>query len=233
MAETPTIRKFMFEHSFDDGSHVVKVRESKPVLYKQEQIDALKKESYDAGFAAGQKIVEEDQSQRTKKIVTQIDARIGDLLAAAAASRRQQEMSIREAALAIARKILPDYAKRNGLAEIQALIAGVLGEMPNEPRLVVRVNETQFDSVSAALKEVTEKQAYGGKVVLLADAETAADNCLIEWADGGIERNLQSLWQNIGQTVAPGAGPLTAPSPEPASIEAPAPESAKEETKHG
>ena len=205
MADTP-IRKFMFERSFeDDVSHKAPVRERRPVTLTPEQFDVLKKESYDAGFVAGQKASAQDQAQHLNIAVGQIGAHIGRLLEQAETERQQKETLVREAVLAIARKILPDYNRRHGLQEIEAIVAGVIGEMANEPRLVVRVNEAQFDSIDASLKTVTEKQGYAGKIVLLADAEVAADDCRIEWADGGIERNLEALWKNIGQAIAPGA----------------------------
>ena len=119
-------------------------------------------------------------------------------------ARPQQEVRVREAVLAVARKVLPDFSQRHGLQEIEAVVAGVIGEMSGEPRLVVRINEGQFDSVDGALKAVTEKQGFAGKVVLLADAEVKADDCRVEWADGGVERNLEALWQSLNKTLAPG-----------------------------
>ncbi len=56
MAESPPTRKFMFNKSFDMGSAApTRAAERKPVTLNPDQFDALKKESYDAGVAAGQK----------------------------------------------------------------------------------------------------------------------------------------------------------------------------------
>jgi flagellar assembly protein FliH len=229
MADQPT-RKFMFERSFDDGSVIAPVRQSRPVPYTQEQIDAIKKESYESGFAAGQKAAGEEKTQHLNLVMAKLDAHIGALLASAAAARPEQELRIREAALAIARKILPDYTKRHGLEEIEALVAGIIGQMTSEPRLAVRINETQFESVDAGLKELSEKQGYAGKIVLVADATVAPDDCRIEWADGGIERNSAALWKHIASIVAPGIEM-------PEMTAAPAPETSQEtsekETHHG
>jgi flagellar assembly protein FliH len=209
MTDTP-IRKFMFERSFEgDVGQKAPVRERRPVTLTPEQFDTLKKDSYDSGFAAGSKASSQSQAQHLNTVVTRIAEHVGHLLQQTEDERQQKETLMREAVLAVARKILPDFNRRHGLQEIEAIVAGVIGEMASEPRLVMRVNEGQFDSIDASLKSVTEKQGYTGKIVLLADAAVSADDCRIEWADGGIERNLEALWKNIGQSIAPGA-PLPA-----------------------
>lgn len=214
MGDSPPIRKFMFERSFDDAAaRAMPARERRPVTLTPEQFDALKKEQHDAGFAAGQAASAEAQARHLGAAVTRIGDQIGRLLEQTEAERQQKETRVREAVLAIARKVLPDFNQRNGLQEIEAVVAGIIGEMTNEPRLVVRVNEGQFDSIDASLKEVTEKQGYAGKIVLLADAEIHPDDCRVEWADGGVERNFEALWKNIGDAVAPGAEPASSETP--------------------
>ncbi|MGE3622558.1 MAG: FliH/SctL family protein [Bdellovibrionales bacterium] len=218
MADTP-MRKFMFERSFADSTgHVVSARDRRPVTLTPEQVDALKKEAHDAGFAAGRKSAAEDQAQYLNVTVTQIAGHIAKLLQQTEADRQEKEVRVREAVLAIARKVLPDFNQRHGLQEIEAIIAGIIGEMSSEPRLVVRVNETQFDSIDGSVKSITTQQGYAGKVVFLADPDVAPNDCRVEWADGGIERNLESLWRNIAQAVAPGAD-ISTSSPETADQE--------------
>jgi len=220
-AEMP-IRKFMFERSFEnDVGNRAPVRERRPVTLTPEQFDALKKEAYDAGHAAAAKAGSESQAQHLNVAVDRIGSHIGLLLQQTEAERQAKETRVREAVLAIARKVLPDFNKRHGMQEIEAVVAGIIGEMANEPRLVVRVSEGQFDQLNDRLKAVTEKQGFAGKVVLLADAQIMPDDCRIEWADGGIERNLEALWINIGHAIAPDAVP------------SPSPETAAEEIKNG
>jgi flagellar assembly protein FliH len=75
--------------------------------------------------------------------------------------------------------------------------------MVHEPRLVVRVNEAQFDVLNDKISALAGQKAYAGKVVVLADAEIAAGDCRIEWADGGMERNTATMMQKIEKAVAP------------------------------
>jgi flagellar assembly protein FliH len=208
-AETPSLRKFLFEHSFDNAAGAARAPERKPVTLKPEQYDALKKESYDLGFAAGQKTGFDEQAERLAATLAEVGQTIEAMIGNMQALQKQSEQGMRRMALAIARKLLPDFTARNGIQEIEAMLNHVMDEMAHEPRLVVRVHESQFDAISNKIGELSAQKAYTGKVVVLADAEIAAGDCRIEWADGGMERNTQATWGEIEKVVAPqdGANP--------------------------
>jgi len=200
--DTSALRKFMFDRSFDNDA-AVRAPERKPVTLKPDQYDALKQESYDAGFAAGRAAGMDEQNQNLIALLARVDATIQTMTANMQAFHKQSEAGMRQIALAIAKKVLPNFAARNGLQEIEALLAEVMGEMVHEPRLVIRINETQFDAVDEKVTALSTQKAYAGKVVVLADAEIAVGDCRIEWADGGMERNAEATMQQIEQTLAP------------------------------
>lgn len=200
----PPIRKFMFDRSFDAAAVVGRAPERKPVTLKPEQFDQLKQESYDAGVAAGRAAAQEEQDKRTSALFARIESALESAVVAVQPLRQEQEHSARALALAVVRKLLPDLSARHGLQEIHAVLNDAISEALHEPRLVVRIHESQFDIVNAKIHEITVQKAYAGKAVVLADAEIAVGDCKIEWADGGIERNMQASWSDIQNTVAPG-----------------------------
>jgi flagellar assembly protein FliH len=206
MNDAPT-RKYMFDLSFDDASVVHRAQERKPVLMKPEQIDALKKEAFDAGFEAGKAAGKEQQTAQLHALIATVDRNIGALLKNLANVEKEQDGIIRSIVVAIARKILPDFAARNGLAEIEAVLADALREMAREPRLVIRVHESQLDAVNERAQALAAQRAYPGKLIVLADDNIAAGDCRIEWADGGVERNTQTLMDSVEQTVNPTSPP--------------------------
>ena len=196
-------RKFMFDRSFDDAAVVHRAPERKPVLMKPDQIDALKKESRDAGFAEGQKAGKEEQIAQQNAILAKVDQNITALIHHIDSLVRAQEEQARGLALAVAKKILPAFTAQNGLQEIEALVNDTIREMAREPRLVVRVGEGEFDALNERIQAIATQRAYPGKVVILSDAEVASGDCRIEWADGGVERDTNTTWQAIEQTLLP------------------------------
>ena len=196
MAEPTPVRKFLFDRSFDDGLGMGEAEKPKPV-FTLEQMEATRQEAYASGFAAGQKATQDEQQQAFNLFFARLEQQLGLLVKEGMDVWRAQLSHLEQTALAIARKLLPEYAANYGLGEIQAVVAQIVAEMAHEPRLVVRVSEAQFDAVNARLKDVTDRQAYAGKVVLLGEAGFSAGDCRVEWADGGIERNQETLWQEI------------------------------------
>ena len=214
MAEPPPTRKFMFTTSFDVGSVAARPIERKPLLLKPEQIDALKKEAYDSGMAAGQKMTGDEKTNKGLALLTSIDNRMASLTETMQAMHAQQDAKARQVAMSIARKIMPDLASKNGMQEIEAMLSAAISEMLHEPRLVVRVNESEFDGINTKVQDIASKKAYAGKVVVLADAEIAVGDCRVEWADGGMERNAAATWTDVEKVVAPADDPATKPDQE-------------------
>lgn len=203
-SETATLRKFMFERSFD-GQAGTRVPERKPVTLKPDQYDALKKESYESGFAAGRAAGVDEQTTKLMALLDQVGGKIDQMLNTLQSLQKQSDEGMRQMALAIARKFLPDFIARNGTQEIEAMLADVMTEMVHEPRLVIRINESQFDFLNEKIDTLSTQKAYAGKIVVLADAEVAAGDCRIEWADGGMERNTEGTWSKIENVIAPQA----------------------------
>ena len=193
----------MFDHSFDDATVVHRSPERKPVLMKQEQIDTLKKESFDVGFEAGKTAGQEEQAAQLAALLSVVGTNIAALTQNFEAVRTEQNAQTRQLVLAIAKKILPEFAARNGLSEIEGLLTETIREMAREPRLVVRVAEAQFDAIDERVQAIATQLAYAGKMIVLADATVAAGDCRIEWADGGVERDTQATLDTIEQTILP------------------------------
>lgn len=197
-------RKFMFDQSFDQLVAKAQGQDrNKPVTLKPEQLEQIKREAYDQGFAAAQASAQEAEAAQHTRLLARIDEQVTRALHKMDAMRGDQDQALRGIIMAIARKILPGFAMRHGLDEVEAMLTAVIGVMQHEPRLVVRVHETQLDAINTKLGSIVAQKAYSGKVVVLADAELGAGDCRVEWADGGIERKADDVWQQIEAIVNP------------------------------
>ena len=210
MAETQQPpRKFMFDVSFDGATAANRPPpERKPVTLKADQLDAIKQEMYESGFSAGRKIAADEHTRQLSELMAAIARNLDHLLANIEQQQQNHDHDIRQVIMAIAKKILPEYTARNGLDEIHKILSEAISEMVHEPRLVVRTHQQQFDAINSHINDVIVKKAYAGKVVVLADADIALGDCRIEWADGGIERNTQSVWNTIESAILPESAPL-------------------------
>jgi len=203
MSDPNDARKFLFDLAFDNGLNKRNDERDKPKpTYSQEQLDEAKRLAYEEGLSAGQKAMMEDQQQYMNVLLTQIDQRLVHVMDSSKAIWQRQLEQCQEIALVIARKIMPNYVKEHGLDEIESIVAKIIVEMSREPRLVFRVNEEQFDDANTRINAIAAQAAYAGKIVILGDPELGPSDCRIEWADGGIERDIKTLWQDIDRVMA-------------------------------
>lgn len=201
-SETATTRKFLFDLAFDHGLNKTTEREKPKPTFSEEQLEEAKKRAFEEGMTAGQKSMMENQQQYMNTLLTQIDQKLAHVIQTSLDVWQDQLAQCQEIALVIVRKIIPTYVKQHGLDEINAIVTKVISEMGREPRLVFRVCEQQFDEASARINSIAQQSAYAGKIVILGDPEIGESDCRIEWADGGIERDLKALWQEIDKVMA-------------------------------
>lgn len=197
-------RKFLFDLAFDVAdARAADVDEKSKPAFTQEQLDVAKKEAYEAGVAAGKKSREDETARQTNLLLAAIDKKLDAVLAGSQDKWAKHLAQVRSLAYSAMRKVLPATAARNGLEEIEEIVRKAIVEMAREPRLVVRVAEAHFDEIAQRIDALSAKQAYVGKVVVLGEPGFGPSDCLVEWADGGIERDERRIWQEIEGLMAP------------------------------
>ncbi len=200
MTEVTQPRKYLFDLIFDEDGLCAGDKPATPT-YSQEQLDAAKKEARDAGFAEGKRAALDERQKQADLLLGEIAGKLTKLLKEGAEEGSRQSEGVQKAVLAIARKLLPAYVERNGLAEIEAIVGRVIAEMSREPRLVVRVAESLFEETKKRVDSLAGKQAFPGEIVILGDPSFGEADCRVEWANGGIERDAKLLWQDIERVL--------------------------------
>jgi flagellar assembly protein FliH len=210
------LQKFMFETRFDNVAerNGARTRQAPkpPVTMTEEQVTAVREESFAAGRAEGAA----EAKGAAETLAAQSLARIEEQLRETAAQIATAVDGIKRDAVAAAittvRKLVPRLSKDGDLADIEAVVSSCLGAVLEEPRVVVRVHDSLLDPVKERIAEVAAKAGYDGKIVLVADDNFSPGDCRVEWADGGAERDTGWMWKQIdgvverffaGLTVAP------------------------------
>ncbi len=180
--------KFLFERSFDEG----------PGAKKDPHIEEA--------FARGREEGLEAARLQSEQLLATETAHLLERLAGLEAMREELSSSMSrqavELATSLVRKMMPSLCKRGGLAEIEALLVEMLGRVIEEPRVVFRVPDAMLDGMQARIGALAKKAAYAGEIVLIADDKLGSSDCLVEWADGGAERNLDRLWSEVDEILA-------------------------------
>lgn len=221
MMTVPPPQKFMFDRAFD-AAVVGRSEPARPPTYTQADLDAARRDAFQEGYAQGEQAVQQHHTAQIAAIAEQLNVTLDRLLQDATQRLQAQQQDIGAIAQAVARKVLPVYIDRHGFDEITAMLAQALQDMAHEPRLVVRIHDQMLDPLQQALPDIVAKAAYNGKVVLLADNRLAPNNCTIEWADGGIARDLNCIWQALDRAMRQNDAPAPdAPASEPEAFPTP------------
>ena len=119
------------------------------------------------------------------------------ILAAIDGERTQLERDSATLALSIGKKLAGEALSRFPLDNIEVLISECLGPLRSTPHLVVRLHEKDAEAITETVGKFARESGFDGRFVVLGEPDFAPGDCRIEWADGGIIRNLDIVETEI------------------------------------
>lgn len=216
-------KKYLFDVSFDQAAAKAAPAPTPapaPVVEEKvslAELEAARQAAFAEGHSAG--LAEATEAMNTKATVAletiakDLVALIGAQDARAAEAQRQAIEALR----VIVAKTLPTLAALAPLAEIEALAGKYLIDAIDEPQIVLRVANEVYELVRDRLDAIAAASGYAGRIVLLADEHLSSGDARIEWADGGVERNLAEQLNEIDAAMARICNPAAVPIPTPLS----------------
>ncbi len=198
------IKKFMFDTEFDGDAAVEDAEPAPPPepTYSQAELDATRA----AALAEGRKKGLTEAATASDRLAAEALDAIGQQLATLKTAQDEAlDAARRDAAAiaaAIAAKIAPEIARVSAVESIVAFVSERLPDLIEEPRVVVRIADTQLQPIKARLDELAQAAGFAGKFILLAEDGLQAPDCRIEWADGGTERLAPRIAAEIDRLVA-------------------------------
>ena len=169
--------------------------------FSGDELETARDEAWNAGFAEGTAREQASTERTTATALETIGARLANI---ASTQAETLDRTIRDAtalALAIARKVATESLRRQPLAEIEGMIGASLARLVDEPRVAISVPDALLDDLKERIGEVAARSGFDGKVVLLADPSLDGDDCRVEWADGGAERDTAAAWTDLEAAI--------------------------------
>lgn len=169
-------------------------------------MERTKTDAFTEGKAAGAAEQRSSSEHASAVALEAISRRLNDLTGHLDILRSEIEAQALEAVFAITQKLVPHFVEKHGTEEIEGLVRECLSTVYDEPRVVIRARDEILEHIKSRLDELISSSGFGGKVVLFADPSIGAQDCRVEWADGGTERNTDRLWRDIEATIARALG---------------------------
>ena len=191
--------KFLFDIDFAAGSereptialaeHAMKVAEAETAAHRR-------------GYAEAQTDAAIEADRRVAGALERIAASLGEANRALRTIESRLEYEAVEVAVAVARKLAPALIAREPFAEISALASDSFRELIASPHIAVRVNDALYATARERLEGIARAHGFEGRLVVLGEPDIAVGDCRIEWADGGINRDMAAVDAAIGEAVA-------------------------------
>lgn len=173
-----------------------------PPTFSEAELEAARSAAFEAGKAEG---LAEAGSGFEKQIETALTVLQGEFAAVRAAQSEANDETLRDAvkvATTIARKLFPEFTRREGLEEIEAFVQATISTLFAEAEVIVRTPEPLTDELRARLAPIAAASGLGDNLEVAPDASLGPADCRISWGNGGAERNGAQLLGDIDALVA-------------------------------
>lgn len=199
-----TSTRFLFDTEFSDPSAPVdggKAATDATAVYSESDIEALKLQAFEEGLQSGKSqamdTVENTLTSSLETVAVQLQQLIGNQVSQLH-TIKQDAASL---ALAIAGKLAPALIEKSPFNEIEAVIKDCLSELPDEPRIVVRAPEQACEFLKGHVDTLSAQAGFQGNIILLPEESMQPSECRVEWADGGVERNIQGTETKLNAII--------------------------------
>ena len=207
-------KKFLFDHRFDAvlpleeqagedelSAEAVANENGPPNTFSEDDLAR----AHAQGLAEGREQAGAEASVTVERCVADALDSLGDRLSELFAHRQDvAAQAVGDAtmvATAIARKMVPEFYRRNAASEIEHAVATILDRMLEKPKLTVRTDESLCDELSERIAALTEQRNFAGQVMVTADPKIGEGDCRVEWSGGGAELNSAARWREIDAII--------------------------------
>jgi flagellar assembly protein FliH len=188
--------KYLFDEDFAAGERPTITL----VEHERRRVDA-ESQAYRNGFAAGQAQARTEAGEHVAAALGLIADSLDRLHRALSGIEARLETEAVEVAVAVAGKLAPELIAREPLTEISALATDCFRQLVATPHVTVRVGADIYDMARQKLEEIAKVRGFEGRLAVHSDAAIAPGDCRIEWADGGVVRDRDTIRATIDDVV--------------------------------
>lgn len=196
---TATPAKFTFD--LDMGHRAV---EAQTITDERLQglLDAARREGFEAGRIEGEKTELARSAQALQASGEALGQQTAKLLSAFDNMRKQTLGDAVALSQTISKKLAIQLIEREPVAELQPLIAECMASIDKAPHLVIRCHPDTADAVRDVAEQHMNTSGFEGRLVIMGEPDIALGDGRVEWVDGGIERNSETISNDIDKAIA-------------------------------
>lgn len=192
--------KYLFDRSFEQVSEAPSPEQVLRSEFDAELAaarEAALAQGREEGMQAAQETNEASISTTLSQVLKNFTAMQNELTAA----QKEMRSEAVQIALAAAEAMATELVRRQPLASLEALFKECLEYSDNPPHIAIRVNEGLVDELQTRIGTFAKQQGFQGEIVLVGDPEIPVGDARLEWADGGVGREMDVARSRVIKTV--------------------------------
>lgn len=190
--------RFTFDLDFGTG-------EDRRRGLSDDAVAALTRQARADGYAEGLADGENASAARSAQALAQAVEAIADRAAGAAAlfeeAQSRHRLDAVGLASSVARKLAAHLIARHPAAEVEALLADCLASLRDAPHLLVRCHPQVADAIRNGAETRMALTGFSGRLMVMADPDLGLSDGRIEWADGGLVRDMAAISAEIDTRI--------------------------------
>jgi flagellar assembly protein FliH len=167
-----------------------------------EMLRSARMEGFAQGFAEAEQGVDAVAARHIAEAAEALADRASAMAAAIDDARRMTLAEAAELALSVGRKLALHLIARQPAAELAALVEECMGSLDGVPHLVIRCHPGVADAIRATAEARMSVTGFSGRLVVIGDPQIGLSDGRMEWADGGLARDLKVISAEIDRAVA-------------------------------
>ncbi len=175
-----------------------------PPVFSENDLKSAERDGYQKGFLDGieegkraaaneQAEIEAMLSQTTEKFIAQLPALFETYRGMLKLAGKQ----VPELANAIARKVAGCALEEKAYSVIEDIALRCMETMHHEPQLIIVVHERLASTLEEKINSLSAAQKGLGTIIVQPDSAITPANCRIEWKNGALVRDTESLWKQV------------------------------------
>lgn len=193
---------FTFDSAFDGGASEAAARQSaQAAALHAEEISVAKSVAYAEGYEQGRAAALADIEAATQASLQRLTENMSVIFSDLDRVCNTLAHQATDLTLLIAKSIAGFAINRSVYANIDTLIEQILEQHAMAPRLVIRVADALLDGAKTRIEALAATYGFQGRIIYLSDPELQPGDCLIEWADGGIESRINDREQEVNSRI--------------------------------
>ncbi len=200
-----TSNRFVFERQFPaTKDNYVPLEQKEPTLtvsmHEQQMADAVAAAREDS-FAAGKLEADMEETARLARAMESVSHGLEVLrreLDGIAASASSEAIRF---AHAFARQLASKLIDTAPMPLIEEVARQIFDDLRGQPHVAIRVAPELVDATKEKISAITRERGFEGRLIVLGEPENRPGDVRIEWADGGIVRDRNTLERTLSEGV--------------------------------